>query len=501
MSSTGLSTVVEFGDEESHIVAPPACSEHHLHHHHHRECGGDALRHGGGERAPIEAGSPRAGEEGGEIIITASQKMASAVVGSLITSLLVTPLDVVRVRLQAQHTGAVSPPTLTPASTTSSPTSLRPHKLPLAPLEFQSTLARLSPELGVTACCREVFWINNNAELCIAASSPNSSFSASPSPLSALPEACPIEQSSRRQFTGTWEGIVKIARYEGLTSLWRGLSPTLVMAVPANVIYFTGYESLRTSPLSPFSDLNSTWSPLLAGSSARMLAATAISPIELFRTRLWATSTPKSGMTAAETQQVGAFRRTIAGLVEMVKHEGWHSLWRGLPITLWRDVPFSGIYWLGYERTKAALVQHRERNTVSPPSSSPGHKPKPDSATLFTDAFVAGALSGSIAAFLTSPFDVGKTRIQVQQNPPKPPPPAGLGLTAGYAPPAPTTVHKSMPSLLFGIYKQEGIRGLWRGWVPRTLKVAPACAIMISTYEVGKQWADKINTRARERTD
>uniref|UniRef100_A0A8B9R434 Mitochondrial glutathione transporter SLC25A39 n=1 Tax=Astyanax mexicanus TaxID=7994 RepID=A0A8B9R434_ASTMX len=41
------------------------------------------------------------------------------------------------------------------------------------------------------------------------------------------------------------DAFVKITRHEGLRSLWSGLPPTLVMAVPATVIYFTCYDQLR----------------------------------------------------------------------------------------------------------------------------------------------------------------------------------------------------------------------------------------------------------------
>jgi hypothetical protein len=37
------------------------------------------------------------------------------------------------------------------------------------------------------------------------------------------------------------------------------------------------------------------------------------------------------------------------------------------------------------------------------------------------------------------------------------------------------------------IAQEEGIVGLWKGNVTRILKVAPACAIMISCYEFGKR--------------
>ncbi|KAF8420395.1 mitochondrial carrier domain-containing protein [Tirmania nivea] len=422
----------------------------------------------------------------GEIVITAAQKMLAACSGSLLTSLLVTPLDIVRVRLQSQPTQTSNTTTARITPTNIPDTSLRAHKL--VPPQFQSTWARLPTETGVTACCREVFWNPNNAEFCVATPSNSTS--------TAFADACAVEETSRRSFTGTWEGLVKIARYEGTRSLWRGLSPTLLMAIPANVIYFTGYESLRTSPFSPFSEMNSTLAPLLAGSSARAIAATAISPLELFRTRLWAVSTPKANGNNV-VNETGAFRKTVSGLVGMVKVEGWTSLWRGLTLTLWRDVPFSGIYWFGYETIKNRLQAQtlRRSQQLFPLNSSVG-KVDNTSANAFTDSFIAGALSGMVAAFLTTPFDVGKTRIQVTQHT-SPPVDGPAAVRAGYGGGA-RHVYKSMPGLLHGIWREEGVRGLWRGCIPRMLKVAPACAIMISSYEVGKQWAAKHNRTKRE---
>ncbi|RPB22430.1 mitochondrial carrier [Terfezia boudieri ATCC MYA-4762] len=489
MSVTGFaSSPAEFDDETRHIVAPPACSEHHLHHHHHRE----ALLNGANQGIPgVEAVSSAGDDkEEGELVITAAQKMLAACSGSLLTSLLVTPLDVVRVRLQSQHRQPSNTSTPATAPTNIPETSLRAYKL--VPPQFQSTWVRLPTETGVTACCREVFWNPNNAEFCVVSSSNSTS--------PAFSDACAIEETSRRRFTGTWEGLVKIARYEGTTSLWRGLSPTLLMAIPANVIYFTGYDSLRTSPVSPFSQMNSTWAPLLAGASARAIAATAISPLELFRTRLWAISAPKANGNGngGVVNETGVFRKTVSGLVGMVKSEGWTSLWRGLTLTLWRDVPFSGIYWFGYETIKKRLqAQNFRRSQQLFPLNSSKDKVANTRANTFTDSFIAGALSGMVAAFLTTPFDVGKTRIQVSQHTPRTAADGPAALRAGYGG-ATRHVYTTMPSLLHGIWKEEGVRGLWRGCAPRMLKVAPACAIMISSYEVGKQWAEKHNQTKRE---
>lgn len=84
--------------------------------------------------------------------------------------------------------------------------------------------------------------------------------------------------------------MYKITKYEGLTALWRGLSPALIMSVPANVIYFVGYDYLRDYIKPMTQTAQSDYSPLVAGALARTVAVTIISPIELFRTRLQATA-------------------------------------------------------------------------------------------------------------------------------------------------------------------------------------------------------------------
>ena len=69
-----------------------------------------------------------------------------------------------------------------------------------------------------------------------------------------------------------------------------------------------------------------------------------------------------------------------------------------------------------------------------------------------------------IAAFSTNPIDVVKTRTQAQLNQFK--------------------IQKlSTTQIIKQIIKEEGLKGFCKGMVPRLGKVAPSCAIMISTYE------------------
>ncbi|KAB8343013.1 hypothetical protein FH972_022607 [Carpinus fangiana] len=403
-------------------------------------------------------------------------KMLSAVTGSVLTSLLVTPLDVVRVRLQSQQPSKIPTPT-TLSNTASS----------------LGNFTNLPPNLGVTACCREVFWVNNNAPFCVAAdanvaylgNSVTTSAVTSPSSSNGtLAPECAVEETQRRTFTSTIDGLRKIARNEGFTTLWRGLSPTLVMAVPANVIYFAGYDWLRTSPRSPMHNrVSDTYAPLAAGSAARVLAAIVVSPIELFRTRMQAHHSPSA---------TSNFRETMTGVREMVASEGTHTLWRGLSLTLWRDVPFSALYWWGYESTRNIITDIRGRaagevieRTGSIARRRSSSRSRQNHTTTLVDSFTAGAVSGFAASVVTTPFDVGKTRQQVLKH-------SGDSAKAAASDGAGVSLRpedRSMPRFLLHIFREEGMAGLFRGCAARCMKVAPACAIMISSYELGKKMA------------
>jgi solute carrier family 25, member 39/40 len=264
----------------------------------------------------------------------------------------------------------------------------------------------------------------------------------------------------------------KIARNEGVLTLWRGLSPTLMMAIPANVIYFAGYDWLRYSQRSPMHGrVSDHYAPLVGGSIARVLAAIAVSPIEMLRTRMQATSSNEGGV----------LRATMIGLKDMVSTEGYHSLWRGLTLTFWRDVPFSAFYWWGYEQGRKQLRMYRTRR-----ASGGRDEPTLTHAQLLTDSFLAGAGSGAIAALVTTPFDVGKTRQQTVLHGAE----AKMSRLLKDLP-----ENRSMPRFLWHIYGTEGVPGLFKGWAARCLKVAPACAIMISSYEIGKRLAVKRNEK------
>ncbi|KAI9504471.1 mitochondrial carrier domain-containing protein [Coemansia spiralis] len=335
-------------------------------------------------------------------------RIVSACTGAVITSLLMTPFDVVKTRQQSQTLKALS-----------------------------KTAAR-----ALQSC---VLWRHSYASRLW----PQELLSAEHT----LPSTGAASVQAGSRINGTIAGMQHIARTEGIATLWRGLSPTLVASGPSTVIYFVGYDYLRqwignsmlaSDRLAPYEK----YASLVAGCAARTAAATAISPIELVRTRMQASATHD-------------FRTVMQGISAEINKGGIGTLWRGLVPTLWRDVPFSAIYWFGYERWRARVYEplfaYSEQGM--------------DMFSRLAVAFCSGASSGIVAAALTIPFDVAKTRRQIEQH---------------ANPKSNVVQHNSLGQVIRHIVSTEGPRGLFAGLAPRLMKVAPSCAIMISSYELGK---------------
>ncbi|KPU81627.1 uncharacterized protein Dana_GF20410, isoform B [Drosophila ananassae] len=299
----------------------------------------------------------------------------------------------------------------------------------------------------------------------------------------------PARSKPAPRFSGTIDAFIKISRTEGLGSLWSGLSPTLISALPSTIIYFVAYEQFKAR----FTDFHYKYLshldavrletasdiplpipmlvPMLAGVTARILAVTCVSPVELIRTKM-----QSQRMTHAE--MFGTIR-------QVVQSQGILGLWRGLPPTILRDVPFSGIYWTCYEFLKSTF------NVVEP---------------TFGFSFAAGAISGSMAATITTPFDVVKTHEQIEFGEKfifsGRPLAAQLAASSSHSHthidngsvcitadnPPKQVATQSATARLASIYRLGGVPAIFAGLGPRLFKVAPACAIMISSFEYGKSF-------------
>lgn len=211
-----------------------------------------------------------------------------------------------------------------------------------------------------------------------------------------------------------------------------------VISVPSSTAYILAYDHLLNVVLPPFIR-SETGVPLVAGVLARSAIVSIASPLELIRTNLQ--STPLS------PENPHTLRSVLSSIRTLIRTNGFQVMWRGLGPTLWRDVPFSGVYWASYEKWKKAFAKR-------------GH----EGAWV---AFISGAISGTSAALITSPFDMLKTRRQA------------LIMSLSTQKGSPSTFR-----LLFRIFRTEGPSAFFAGIIPRIAKIAPACGILIASFEV-----------------
>ncbi|CRK94947.1 CLUMA_CG008435, isoform A [Clunio marinus] len=324
--------------------------------------------------------------------ISPYQQACSSVSGALITSLLMTPMDVVKTRLQVQQKMLLSNKCYLYCN------GLMDHLCPCGPTG------------------------------------------------SLIPD--------KQRFNGTMDAFMKISRNEGLRSLWSGLSPTLVLALPTTVLYFVAYEQIRVRlkdlhmkqlGMSNSEDYRIPMIiPLIAGLTARCFAVTVVNPLELIRTKM-----QSEKMSYTEVGQ--AFR-------QMIGQYGMKGLFKGLLPTIMRDAPFSAFYWTSYEGYK------RYMGILQPE---------------VYQAFIGGALAGCIAATVTCPFDVIKTHQQIE-----------FGEKFVYNKNGNGSKKKMTGTwqTINNIMRSSGISGFYAGLTPRLFKVVTACAVMLSTYEFGKNF-------------
>ena len=423
-------------------------------------------------------------------------RMVSASLGSILTALVVTPLDVVKVRQQAANSAPSTNTALGACSRCGlfilnnglicGETVLAKLKSP----HFSGCVTQPPPARSLGAIAAAVVACPAG---CGCTPLPPTSAAAATTASGNVAAQAAAYSSARSSFpSSTLAGLRHIYGREGVAGIYAGLTPTLVMAVPATVLYFTAYDHLKLRFEHSSSIFSPALAPALAGMAARVLASAATSPLELVRTLMQSeagSSLSAATATASAAGPVGPglHHTTMGSFRAIVASGGVAALWRGLEPTLWRDVPFSAAYWLLLERARAAWRQRDEEQLRRRDTTAPSGSGSAGTVALAAWAkdFASGAGAGMLAASVTTPMDVAKTRRQVYA--------AVAAVDEHGASSSSNSVegalagNGSTPRVLRAIWQAEGAAGLFRGHTARLLKISPACAIMISSYEAGKR--------------
>jgi len=241
-------------------------------------------------------------------------------------------------------------------------------------------------------------------------------------------------------YRGVYDCMRKMYRTEGLLSFWKGILPPILVETPKRAWKFLTFEQFKV--LFNFGGKDSTPTPLcysLAGLGSGVTEAIIVNPFEAIKVRM---QSDRAHQKMAPT--------TSAVAREIIKTEGLVSgiLTKGLTATMGRNGFFNMIYFGFYNSVKDIIPAQED--------------PKLD----IVRRLAIGFLAGTFASMFNIPFDVAKSRIQGPQP----------GLTCSLK-------YRRTYQTIMLVAKEEGVGALYKGLVPKIMRLGPGGAIMMIVFE------------------
>ncbi|KAK4455080.1 hypothetical protein QBC34DRAFT_445394 [Podospora aff. communis PSN243] len=240
----------------------------------------------------------------------------------------------------------------------------------------------------------------------------------------------------------------------GFRGIYRGVGSAVVGSAPGAAFFFCTYEATKSALLSRRSaDAESTPAEHMLAASLGEIAACAVRvPTEVVKQR------------AQAGQHGGSSARALRAILELRSKVGtvgvWRELYRGWGITVMREVPFTVLQFPLWEGLKAWGRVRRVRT---------GRGDGGLAEVSAAESALYGSVSGAVAAGVTTPLDVLKTRVMLSAE------------------------RESMVGIVKGILKEHGIRPFFSGIGPRVMWISAGGAIFLGSY----QWA--VNTMEKRR--
>lgn len=186
-----------------------------------------------------------------------------------------------------------------------------------------------------------------------------------------------------------------------------------------------------------------------AGATAGLISRFVIAPLDVVKIRLQLqTHSLSDPLTHHDLRGGPIYKGTLPTLRHILRHEGVTALWKGnVPAEL-LYVCYFGVQFTTYRRATLLL-----RSSASPDTNS-----LPQSA----ESFIAGAVAGGTGTTLTYPLDLLRTRFAAQGN---------------------DRVYPSLRAAVRQIWREEGVRGYFRGLGPALGQIIPFMGVFFAAYE------------------
>ncbi|QHO05504.1 probable mitochondrial adenine nucleotide transporter BTL1 isoform X1 [Arachis hypogaea] len=248
--------------------------------------------------------------------------------------------------------------------------------------------------------------------------------------------------------------FVQVIEEQGWQGLWAGNTINMLRIIPTQAIELGTFECVKRAMTSlqdkwkleecPKMQIGSinlnlslSWiSPVaVAGAAAGIASTLCCHPLEVIKDRL--TVSPE------------VYPNLSIAVRNIYRDGGIGGFYAGISPTLVGMLPYSTCYYFMYDTIKKSYCETKNKKSLNRP-----------------EMLVIGALAGFTASTISFPLEVARKRLMV-------------GALQGRCPP-------NMAAALSEVIREEGLKGLYRGWAASCLKVMPSSGITWMFYEAWK---------------
>jgi solute carrier family 25 protein 44 len=290
-------------------------------------------------------------------------------------------------------------------------------------------------------------------------------------PLTVIKTRMMALDDAHRGFRGVYYTARDVVRYDGVRGLYKGFGTVVGGLIPGRMVYLGILEASKKSVSSMMQGYNPSYSETFLASTSSFVAGGIASlsgqlvavPVDVISQRQMISG----GADKSVSQKINS-SGGLALARHIIKTEGIRGLYRGLGASVLTFVPASAIWWSSYGAWQSVIWAQWDRGKGIPHQKGSAVV-RPENEILTVQIF-SGVLTGWTTACITNPMDVVKTRIQTSSNHDGPSTWAGT---------------------VVDIFQRDGIRGYFRGVVPRMASASIWGTAMVTTYEFLKRMCIK----------
>jgi len=264
-------------------------------------------------------------------------------------------------------------------------------------------------------------------------------------------------QQQSSVYSGTFDAFRKILRQEGVRGLYKGYIVSS-LGLLSGQLYITTYELIRGSLHGYRTEIKG----LIAGFGATLVAQSVTVPVDIISQHMMVQGQVLPSMKGGNyiivknvdyiipRENKVKLRGAVTILQDIVRKEGFPGLYRGYLVSMMTYAPNSALWWMFYSGFFRKNVEWGVA-AVCP---------------IWLVQVGCGVTSALLAATLTNPLDVVRTRYQLEDS-------------------------KSVRATVKRLWREEGLRGMRKGLSARILANAPTSGILVLTYE----WVKRLSLR------